>query len=284
MVLSTGCDKRISVSVRTVDPWYASHVDLHNVLAEHGIYCKVLVIVVEFKRVEEAPISYHILKEYRKRIRDGKALVIFLLPSPSISVNVGSIFYSWLTRVVHEDLVDAIIIVGHDKLTRLRGLSINGDIIGGFDVLGELVATIVSNNSPFLNIASRLKDSKIWIAACLLGTNPSLYDDLASMFKALELGGLIDPWIWEPSDLVLVMRTEPRLKLKYEDIISAFNDWIKAKLKKPVNIMFDFSKTPIGSTGRVNMVLLERIQEKEIDELIKRSEAAYKEHDVSAKT
>lgn len=164
-------------------------------LAEHGICCKILVVIVEFKRVEEAPISYHILKEYRKRVRDGKALVIFLLPDPNVSVRVGSISYSWLTRVVHKDLLDAIIIVSRDKLTRLRGLSIDGDIIGGINVLGEVVATIVSNNSPFLDIASRLKDSKIWVAACPLGTNLSLYDGLTSMFKVLELGGLIDPWV-----------------------------------------------------------------------------------------
>lgn len=270
--------KYIEVSVNVVDPWYASDVDIYDLFAKHNAYAKILVVLAEFNRREEAPVLYKILQEYRKRMPNGKVLVILLVPGPGTPMEIRALTYSWITRISNENLVDAIIVVNPRRLADFVGLGLDGEYVYRYSGLGEVIGAIVSGKALFFEEASRWSDSKIWIIASLLGASIPLYNGLEEMLKALELGSLMSPWTWDGDSVVLVVRSEPRVELRYDDLKLIFSEWASKRFKNLVSMTIDYAKASRGSVKRITMVLLERLQPELVDKVLGYLKKAYLEY------
>ena len=270
--------KYVGVDVKLVDPWYASSVEYYELFKKHIPYSKVLVVVAEFNRREEAPILYRILREYRKRVSDGRVLVLLITPGPGSPIEIKALTYSWITRVSNENLVDAIVAVSPRRIAEFVGLGLDGEYVYRYSGLGELVASIVSGKALFLQEALRWRDSRIWVMAGLTGASIPLYNGVEGLLKALELGTLMTPWTWDGDAVMLVVRAEPRVNLRYDDLKLAFNEWVYGKFKNLVSMSIDYSNSRFGSVRRVNLVLLERLRPELVDKVLGHLKKAYVEY------
>lgn len=269
-------EENIRVNIDYREPWYHSIVDVSEFFREHRLYSDILVLVAEFNRREEVPVLYHVAGEYRRRYPWGKIILFMITPGPDAAIEYKALAYSLIREVSLKDIVDAIIVIDPRRLSELKGLSLSGDFVYRFSGLGEIIGALVSQDL-FLRELERWKDKRVWEIACLLGASIAIYGSLANLFKTLELGLLSAPWSWKSDVLILVLRAEPRVNIRMDDLRLSFNEWASKNFKKLISAMIDYSKVE-GGVRRMTLVLLGRLGNDAEREVLGPLEKAFKEY------
>ncbi len=271
-----GLDKSIHVSVDYREPWYHSVVDVSELFREHRLYADVLVLVAEFNRREEVPVFYQIASEYKRKYPWGKTILFAITPSPGAAIEYKALAYSLIHESALKNVVDAIIVLDPRRLAELNGLSLSGSLVYRFEGLGEIIGAIVSGD-VFLGELERWKDKRVWEIAGLLGVSMAIYGSLTNLFKTLEFGLLTTPWSWKSDVLALVLRAEPKVNIRMDDLRLSFNEWASEKFEKLVSIIIDYGKAK-GGVRRVTVVLLGRLSSEAEKEVLGSLEKAFKEY------
>ncbi len=271
-----GHDKSIHVSVDYREPWYHSVVDVSELFREHRLYADILVLIAEFNRREEVPVFYHIAREYKRKYPWGKTLLFAITPSPGAAIEYKALAYSLIRESSIKDLVDAIIVIDPRRLAELHGLSLSGLLVYRFGGLGEIIGAMVSGN-VFLKELDRWKDKRVWEIASLLGASIAIYGSLTNLFKALEFGLLTIPWSWKSDVLALIIRAEPKVNIRMDDLRLSFNEWASEKFEKIVSVIIDYNKAK-GGVRRTTIILLGRLSGDAEKEVLGSLENAFKEY------
>ena len=271
-----GLDKSISVSVDYREPWYRSVVDVSELFREHRLYADVLVLVAEFNRREEVPVFYQIAREYKRKYPWGRVILFAVTPSPGAAIEYKALAYSLIRESSLKNVVDAIIVLDPRRLAELNGLSLNGTLVYRFGGLGEIIGAIVSGD-VFLRELERWKDKRVWEIASLLGVSIAIYGSLANLFRTLEFGLLTTPWSWRSDVLALILRAEPKVNIRMDDLRLSFSEWASKKFEKLVSVIIDYGKAG-GGVRRVTVILLGRLSSEAESEVLGSLEKAFKEY------